>query len=198
MSLSVKGLFAVLIVQHGMLAMAGDASVATGIANTGSMTIEGDVAIEVNITPTTNDLISVLNLRAERIIEKINRGQYKGKDEFITMFVTLHEKHIQLLKEGNLMAAHEVLSEIHRLSYEYELAGGLRFSYFCSRIKYIRGSIVNAYIVDQFEKSSKKYELNKSEIEANKRQSGSGCGPLFQMAAIPSIENIYNLIDKSK
>ena len=175
-----------------------DASVNSGIANTGTMSIEGDVTIEVNSGPVIDDLIAVLNIRGKKIIETINSGQYQGKELFLNKFTTLHRKHIQFLEQGKFVAAHEILGEIHRLSYEYELSRKLHWSYFCSRTRYIRGSIINGYVANDFVENSKKYALSKRENEANEKQRTSLCGPSYRMASIATFENIYRLIISSK
>ncbi|MCR6651293.1 MAG: hypothetical protein NVV73_07280 [Cellvibrionaceae bacterium] len=181
-------------------ASADTTSVNTGIANSGTMNIEGDISIEVNIISKTDDLVSVLNLRAENIIERLKSGNDKRSEEVLAAFMKLHERHIQLLKEGNLVAAHEVLVKIHRLSYDYEttdLLSGLK-SYLCSRTKYIRGAIINAYIVNQFKENTERYELSGSELIKNARRSDSGCGVYYEMAAVAGVEHAYRLILDSK
>ena len=67
------------------------------------------------------EIIEILEFRAQ----EINSQLYKYKkftevNRFLENFNKLHYKHIQALKEGKIVLAHEILIKIYRLSYELE------------------------------------------------------------------------------
>jgi len=100
-------------------------------------------AIQIN-SQKRNELISVLGFRARKInnfLKQYARSQAVRK--YIVDFNSLHEEHINELKLGNYIAAHEILRQIHSLSMNLEIdKKGDK-----ERIKSILG-VVNSYLVD--------------------------------------------------
>jgi len=161
---------------------------------------------KVNIEPKSHrvdDLISVLNIRAREIQQYLQRRYSGNQGESGRMaenFTRLHEEHIELLRKGHIVAAHDLLAKIHELSFEVqekddELRGRLR-RYYCGAPRYVRGFIVNAYIVNEFSENSDKYQLKENELATNAE--GIGCGPIYKMAAPAAVKEIYELILTSK
>ncbi len=68
-----------------------------------------------------DELIQILNSRAERITRRLSRYfEYAEVQSYIDRFKTLHNQHIEALRKGNLIHAHEVLVQIYELSHELE------------------------------------------------------------------------------
>ena len=68
-----------------------------------------------------DELVAILDNRAEVIVESLI-GEYRYIEirGYIDKFKLLHRDHIEALRGGMLIHAHEILSRIHRLSFELE------------------------------------------------------------------------------
>jgi hypothetical protein len=68
-----------------------------------------------------DELIDILSSRAEIIINTLSRHfKYAKVKSYIDQFKSLHNQHIEALRKGNIIHAHEVLIQIYELSYELE------------------------------------------------------------------------------
>jgi len=94
-----------------------------------------DIIINSPIDPKINELICILERRAKIIGQKL-QSTYSSinTENYLIQFNNLHEKHISALKEGKLILAHEILKEIHQLSYDIECEN------VCARITYKPGT----------------------------------------------------------
>ena len=112
-------------------------------------------------------------------------------DELIKQFRNLHKKHVSLLKSGKFISAHEVLNEIHELSFKIEEEERTRIgvAYFCGRVFYVRGKLINGYIGSEFVSNSDKYPLNDEQLKKNNER--SMCGPYYSQADIAPIIEVY-------
>lgn len=83
------------------------------------------------VSLSAKELVSILEMRAERLLTTIksaylfsfdqfnNDGiQYVKVTELTDRFSSLHEKHIQAIKSGHLIEAHEIAGEIYSVLYE--------------------------------------------------------------------------------
>ena len=69
-----------------------------------------------------NQLITVLEIRAERIKSELSNHYYfTNTEEIVKKFDILHNKHIVAIRKGNLLEAHEILKEIYSLSERLEI-----------------------------------------------------------------------------
>lgn len=61
-----------------------------------------------------DEFVLFLNLKAKKIIREIPK-LYKNEraEGYVQEFISLHNKHIEAIKSGNLIYAHELLNEIH-------------------------------------------------------------------------------------
>jgi len=67
------------------------------------------------------ELIAVLEDRARRIREQLSQYyKYAPVKKYLRQFKELHERHIDSLKGGRIIQAHELLGEIHKLSANLE------------------------------------------------------------------------------
>jgi len=133
-------------------------------------------------------LIALLSIRAKKVEDYLKKHHPPDKSkEFIKVFRNLHREHIKHLRAGNVIAAHEVLIQIHDFSYN---AAGFRTGmYICARPYYIRGSIIGGYLVDEFEMEPDSYPLSSEELSINFIR--NGCGPIPLMAKPWSAEIVY-------
>ena len=70
----------------------------------------------------SDELIEILNMRASKINHDLSQYyRYANIKEYLDEFNRLHKLHIEALKNGNIVLAHEILVDIHKLS--FELAG---------------------------------------------------------------------------
>ena len=68
-----------------------------------------------------NELIAILNDRAERIVADVGRlYKYAKPREYLEGFKLLHERHVASLARGDFIRAHETLREIYDLSRKLE------------------------------------------------------------------------------
>jgi hypothetical protein len=93
----------------------------------GGVTVGGSIAgrdIIINndqFRDRTEELALLLEHRAKRIHEELGQHfRYAPVREFLTRFEPLHQQHIEALRKGHLARAHEILGEIHKLSYELQ------------------------------------------------------------------------------
>lgn len=68
-----------------------------------------------------DELIAILDIRAARLVRTISRYADNSQiQEYLDEFGSLHQQHIEALKRGQLLHAHEILIQIHELSYKLE------------------------------------------------------------------------------
>jgi len=184
-----------------------EVSVETGIANSGELTVKGDINIDVQVMSRTDDLVEILNIRSARIIAYLESN--KGDSFFdsgrkpnetskaIQKFKILHERHIKHLKNGNFVAAHEILIEIHELSFLDKVKSRFRALYYCRARRFTRGKIISAYVAGDYSYSNDdKYKLSPEENTVNEK--GKGCGPSYKMAKPTNVNDIYRLVLTTK
>jgi hypothetical protein len=165
----------------------------TGISD--KLTIKGDVSIEVITGVKLNDLIALLEQRAKKVAAHLQaRYGAEAASELIARFQELHKKHIAHLRAGEVIAAHEVLIEIHQFS--YETAGLWSGSYYCGRPYYIRGPVIVGYMLGAFDPDSPSYPLSDGEEKANEER--NGCGPTYTMASPWDAIRAYQEIGRSR
>ena len=178
------------------------ARVDTGIANSGNLRIEGNVSINVRVESRAEDLALMLEGRADSIRKQLSVSRDPQAARFLAQFNELHQRHVALLKAGNLAAAHEVLSQIHQLSFTIFRSGeavaiGQRIiSYYCSMPRYVRGELIEAYMTGPDEVGRDQYPLAAGERAENDR--GRPCGPKFVMAAPLDVEAAYSTLLEQK
>ena len=67
------------------------------------------------------ELASILEDRAARIkAELAQHFNYTPVQEFLNQFDQLHASHVEALLQGHLVRAHEILNEIHELSFKLQ------------------------------------------------------------------------------
>jgi hypothetical protein len=115
-----------------------------------------------------NELVEVLNQRAEKIRCQLQKHfRYVAVKDYICKFNELHQKHIDSLRNGKMILAHEILLEIHELSFELshnefwerhriETPGHM---YRISIGAFTRGPLVCEYIVDDMCNCYDKYDI---------------------------------------
>lgn len=112
------------------------------------------------------ELIDILNIRAKSINAKLSKYyKYVEIESYLYEFNSLHEQHIESLRNNNIIKAHEVLISIHELSSRLEsdefwkrhdietphLLYSLRWDAFT------RGKLICTYIVGDMNDYSPKY-----------------------------------------
>ncbi|WP_421802696.1 hypothetical protein [Flagellimonas sp.] len=110
-----------------------------------------------------SELIKTLEFRAEKLNEHLEKYYYYNEVvNYLEKFNTLHKKHIEALKNNDFILAHEILSQIHQLSFELDskeeqsqqinLYGDIRYQYFTSfGQKNIFGGIAAFYFQKQIQ-----------------------------------------------
>jgi len=156
--------------------------------------VKGDVTINVDISSRADDLVAILEIRAEKIKKYLEKKYKKNSSDLISQFDSLHREHINQLKAGNFVAAHELLSEIHKLSFMTKLEEEkvFRVSYYCQSRKYTRGILISAYIADDYNDypwEEETYSLSPKEKSVNAK--GRGCGPRYIMANPADMNTVY-------
>ncbi|MFC7072804.1 hypothetical protein ACFQJ7_06130 [Halovenus rubra] len=113
-----------------------------------------------------SELIDILERRAEKVEKELEPVyEYAPVQEFLEEFNRLHQEHIEALEEGNYVYAHEVLSEIHRLSYELEMKDfwthhekkEIGSMYSLGEDAFERGALICGYMSGDVESNSSKY-----------------------------------------
>lgn len=67
------------------------------------------------------ELISILNTRADIITRTLSKYfQYTEVKIYLDQFVSLHQQHVAALQKGYIIHAHEILTQIYKLSYNLE------------------------------------------------------------------------------
>jgi hypothetical protein len=92
-----------------------------------SVSIQGSVAgrdILINndrLPDRTEELASILEDRASRIkAELVQHFHYTPVQKFLDRFDQLHADHVEALRQGHLVRAHEILNKIHELSFNLQ------------------------------------------------------------------------------
>lgn len=144
------------------------------------------------------ELISILELRAENIRTQLSQYyDYASVKDYLSKFNELHRKHIDALKSGNLILAHEILSAIHVLSNKLE---GEEFwakhkaetplrEYSLRPFEFLRGRLICEYVVGEMRNNSKLYPINSNFMFG---------GPPFGKIEIESPVELYTRVYNSK
>jgi hypothetical protein len=67
------------------------------------------------------DLVALFELRARALEAELSKHyRYASIDEFLNRFRPLHARHLDYLRQENLVLAHEVLGQIHALTYRLQ------------------------------------------------------------------------------
>jgi len=119
------------------------------------------------ISRSIDELIAILNQRAEKIIKGL-RMQYPNVDlsSYIKEFLDLHIKHIAALESRQFVHAHEILNEIHNLSYHLEsqeaplhLEPGRDYAMLSTA--FTTGPLICAYMTGDLRRDSPRYKGSK-------------------------------------
>jgi hypothetical protein len=113
-----------------------------------------------------DELIAILENRAKNIrLELSPYYKYAPVKKYLRQFKELHEKHVSSLRDGRLIQAHEVLSEIHKLSADLESdefwsrhdAETPDVRYSLSDDAFQRGKLICEYVAGDMKAYSEKY-----------------------------------------
>lgn len=123
-----------------------------------------DIIINDTMNERIEELVKLLQYRAEWIEKNVfNKYEYSQIEHFLNMFRSLHEKHIAALNAMNLILAHEILIEIHKISCQIEVSkGSMRTispgsDYAMSSSGFERGALMCFYMTGDFRSNSPKY-----------------------------------------
>ena len=174
--------------------------VETGIPNTGRLS-------DADIISKTDELIAILNRRAERIVTYLENkknnssilfnNDYQGIDDVVDNFKRLHEAHITHLKAGRFIAAHEILIEINALSFMDKVKSRAKITYAINSMGHSYGNIITLYVANEyaFFFDVGKFKPSPDERTTNKR--GPGYDPSHLMANLIDTNEIYRIILES-
>lgn len=186
----------------------GEGSVISGIIAGGSVSI--DKFIQTN----TTELVNILTLRAKIINNELPKFYHYAKvQNYLKEFNDLHAKHIQALNNANLSLAHEILLEIHRLSFELEREEfwtsdhAVRYSikYSLRRDAFERGHMIDAYVVGDMRCYSKFYPseirlFKTDDVVVHKTRDGKFTfdhKPVDELTSKNRVAKLYNLVIQS-
>lgn len=108
-------------------------------------------------------LVGILEFRSNKIRENLSQYyKYSPVAEYLTKFSALHRQHIHALRQGNLWLAHEIVSNIHTISFELERDEFWRENeietpgtgYLLRPDAFQRGYLINFYVVGDMQKYS--------------------------------------------
>lgn len=112
------------------------------------------------------ELAEILNYRADKVKENLSSYfKYVEVKNYIVRFENLHKRHIESLKKGNIIQAHELLLEIHKLSAELEAKEFWKRNrietpdilYKLKKDAFLRGIMICTYMVGAMERYSSAY-----------------------------------------
>lgn len=127
-----------------------------------------------NISKQVNELIEILQLRAEQINQELScYYKYVEVTKYLEQFNKLHEKHVGALRNNNLILAHEILINIHKLSEHLEMSEFALLhrkenkgtSYMLKLDANERGFLICGYIVGEIVRFSDRYPSFFSKFE---------------------------------
>ncbi|PKM95618.1 MAG: hypothetical protein CVU84_02105 [Firmicutes bacterium HGW-Firmicutes-1] len=113
-----------------------------------------------------DELVRILDLRTERINNNLSMHfKYAEIKIYLDEFNILHKSHIESLKKGDFIYAHELLTQIHDLSYrlesdEFWSRHRIETPFLLYSLRpdsFTRGELICAYIVGDMRKYSDKY-----------------------------------------
>lgn len=121
---------------------------------------------QILISPIENqidELIDILENRAQKIWQDLQpHYKYAPVMEYLVEFQYLHERHINSLREGNVIQAHELLQQIHELSFKLEMdeyfkepREPLRGHYMLIPPDYSRGNMACMYFAGEMKKGDR-------------------------------------------
>ncbi|MBV8524239.1 MAG: hypothetical protein JOY71_19285 [Acetobacteraceae bacterium] len=102
-----------------------------------------------------DELCAILQHRADKIKETLSSHfSYAPVKKYLRRFSKLHKSHLSALRQGKLLVAHEILLEIHELSYELshdefwaENRAGLgNVAYLLGRNAFEDGPLISSYM----------------------------------------------------
>lgn len=138
-----------------------------------------DVVIQIDqIKSRVNELVDILNGRAERITSQLaEHYEYVEVKSYLDQFKTLHKQHVEALEKGNIIHAHEVLGQLHELSFRLERDEFWRrhtietptFKYQLRHDAFKRGRMICAYVVGDMSTYSPKYPSNESDMFSRRK-----------------------------
>jgi hypothetical protein len=136
--------------------------------------VSGNIEIIFNPSRPDNsldELCSMLQHRADQINENLDSHfTYAPVAEYLKRFNELHKTHLLALREGKLIVAHEILLQIHELSFELSrnefwsrsharLGNKIRYSLGLDAFE--NGPLISSYITSPF-RQSEKFKRGKS------------------------------------
>ena len=149
----------------------------------------GDINIYHPTEPRIEELISILGVRAERIREQLMRNfQYAPVSSFNSRFLELHLRHINALRNHDLVLAHEILRTIH------ELSGDLESEEFWSRHNAETPEVLYSLRPDAFENGLIVTHYLDGGLRSMTRSAEKKVGWFERRSAISEIEDWYNRV----
>lgn len=114
-------LFLLLIYAPSRRSDEGGENITITIANNSGYVAGGNINISTKAQDSASELAQIFRDRAA-IIERSLANLYPGTDTrpFLERFRVLHQRHVVALEAGNLVQAHEILRQIHQLTYELD------------------------------------------------------------------------------
>ncbi|WP_415878122.1 hypothetical protein [Methylomonas sp. TEB] len=90
--------------------------------NAGGIVAGRDVHIQAgSVSARTDELIRMVSLRAQKIAASLApHYEYATVSSYLSRFQSLHESHVDALRRGSLIEAHEIVCQIHDLSRELQ------------------------------------------------------------------------------
>ena len=113
-----------------------------------------------------DELILILEQRAEIIVNRLQPFyRYAKVKDYISTFKNLHDRHIESLRNGNVILAHELLGQIHKISADLESDEFWRshraerpgWAYSLRPDAFQRGRMICEYVVGQLESYADEY-----------------------------------------
>jgi hypothetical protein len=132
------------------------------LANSVQVKVDTDNSLKGRV----DELIDILSSRAEVILDTLSEHfKYVKIKSYYDKFKGLHERHIEALRKGNIIHAHEVLTQIHNLSNEIESdefwtshrinRSGMRYS--LRHDAFQSGMIISGYVTGDMRSYSPKF-----------------------------------------
>jgi hypothetical protein len=132
-----------------------------------------------------DELIAILEDRADKIREGLQQYYHHILvRDYLEKFQRLHERHIDSLRNGRIIQAHEILSQIHSLSHDLDSKGfwtGNTGLYCLSMDAFERGALICEYVGGEMKSRSKKYPINVG-IKT------------WHIGRIPRLTNVYQVV----
>jgi len=151
-----------------------------------------------SISDRTNELTSILKLRAEEINRSLsNHYHHVDVKEYLDKFNSLHLQHIDALENKSLFLAHELLIKIHDISFFLQKSEFWTSQenqhpapvYNLGKDSFSRGEMICNYIVGELVNYSNKYPIGFSKFEDYSLKEGE-----YKIYKEKDILNVYSLI----